>query len=387
MRHFRRVFSFSALSLLTLALCLSVWQTPTAPTQNAPLTYPEIVTALNTKLPNQSFKNKTELINWLIIQIKQRKVDKPLTKDREEDLRQAGATEALINAIRANSPPISTPTPTPKPTPTIKPTPTPKTTPTPTSTRKSKEIKNSIGMEFVLVPSGSFMMGASENEKDGNQTERPQHRVSFDYDFYVGKYEVTIGEWKKIMGDLPEGMKTNLDAKFKENDSQPVVRISWNDAKDFIARLNAKNDAYKYRLPSEAEWEYAARAGTQTRFYWGDDLKFTSLCQYANVKDYSDCKDNYVRTAPVGKYAPNAFGLYDMTGNVWEWCEDIWNESYNNLPSDGSANLAIGDSNRRVQRGGSWADAPKFTRIAARGADAPTDRNDEDGFRIIAEFR
>jgi formylglycine-generating enzyme required for sulfatase activity len=182
-------------------------------------------------------------------------------------------------------------------------------------------------------------------------------------------------------------MRNNLDDRFKENDNQPVVRISWSDAKDFITRLNDKNDGYRYRLPSEAEWEYAARAGTQTRFYWGDDLNFASLCRYANVKDYSDCKDNYYRTAPVGRYLPNAFGLYDMTGNAWEWCEDIWQDNYENLPTDGSANLAIGNSSMRVQRGGSWADAPKYTRTAARGGDNPTDRNDEDGFRLVVELR
>jgi formylglycine-generating enzyme required for sulfatase activity len=206
MRYFRRVFLFSTLSLLALtALCLSIWQTPVAHTQNDPLTYPEIITALNTKLPNQSFKNKTELINWLIIQIKQRKVDKPLTADREDDLRQAGATSQLIETIRANSPSSATPTPTPKLTPTPKTTPTPKPTPTPTSTRKPKEIKNSNGMEFVLIPSGSFMMGAPDAEKDRVRSETPQHRVNINYEFYLGKYEVTLAQWKAVMGDLPEG--------------------------------------------------------------------------------------------------------------------------------------------------------------------------------------
>lgn len=350
----------------------NIWQT--AQTQTEPVALGEILYFL--KLPNSTLEQRNKL---LIEQVKKRGVTFPLTPEIEKELRDAGASNALIEIIRQKGP---TPTPTPK-TPT--PTPTPKTpTPTPTPKPGPKQMKNSVGMEFVLIPAGSFMMGSHSNEKDRNPDEGPPRRVTIAYEFYLGKYEVTIGEWKSVMGDLPEGMKKNLDSKFMESDRQPVVRISWNDTQEFIARLNAKNDGYKYRLPSEAEWEYAARAGTQTRFYWGDDLNFSLLCKYANVKDFSDCPDNYPRNAPVGTYLPNSLGLYDMTGNVWEWCEDIWQNNYEYLPTDGSANLAVGDSGKRVRRGGSWADNPKYTRAAARNYDTPTDRNDEDGFRLVA---
>jgi formylglycine-generating enzyme required for sulfatase activity len=206
--------------------------------------------------------------------------------------------------------------------------------------------------------------------------------VNINYEFYLGKFEVTQAQWKAVMGSVHSGMK-GLDSEFFGNDL-PVVRISWDDAKTFVDRLNSMDDRYTYRLPSEAEWEYAARAGTQTRFYWGDDPDFTSLCKYANVKDYSGCPDGYKRTAPIKTYLPNAFGLYDMTGNVWEWCEDIWQLGYREVPTDGSPNLTVGDSSKRAQRGGSWADHPRDTRLATRGGDLPSDRNDEDGFRLVA---
>jgi formylglycine-generating enzyme required for sulfatase activity len=185
------------------------------------------------------------------------------------------------------------------------------------------------------------------------------------------------------MGSYHVGMKGLSSELFGDN--YPVIRLGWNDAKSFIERLNSMDRQFIYRLPSEAEWEYAARGGTTYRFYWGDDPNFSQLCQYANVKDYSGCPDKYRKNAPVGSYQPNAFGLYDMTGNVWEWCEDVWHpEGYSNAPADGSPYMTGGDPSRRTQRGGSWADLPKDVRIAARGGDLPTDRNDEDGFRIVA---
>jgi formylglycine-generating enzyme required for sulfatase activity len=378
----RRFLLFTVGFILIFGLFLAAREARFTAAQTKPLTYPEIITALNTKVPNRFFRNKAQLVNRIISDVKKRKVDRPLTRDHEELLRQAGATDLLIETIRANSPPLPTPTPTPRVTPTPTPPRTP--TPTPTPTPKPREIRNSIAMEFALIPPGSFMMGSPDSEKDRSRSEGPLRRVTIDYDFYIGRHEVTIGQWRAVTGDLPDGMKINLDAKFKENDNQPVVRVSWNDAKDFIAQLNARGDGFTYRLPTEAEWEYAARARSQTRFYWGDDLDFSLLCKYANVKNYSGCLDGYQRTAPVGSYLPNGFGLYDVSGNVWEWCEDVWQDNYNNLPTDGSANLTLGDARRRVQRGGSWADNQKNTRSASRGGDLPTDRNDEDGFRLIA---
>lgn len=374
MLHFRKFILPVVGGFLLVGFCFDAWR-PHSSAQVTPLTYPQIITALNTAIPNDAFKTKAQLINFLIADIRRRKVDKPLTGDRESDLRQAGATDQLIEVIRANSPSLRpTPSPTPAPTRTPRPTPTPMTFP--------REMRNAIGMEFVVIPRGSFLMGSPETEKDRNPNEGPERSVRINYGFYMGKYEVTQGQWTAVMGGAHEGM-SGLDPGFFGNDL-PVVRISWNDAQAFINRLNTLDKVYEYRLPSEAEWEYAARAGSTTRFYWGDDPDLTSLCKYANARDYSECPDGYKRTAPPQAYRPNAFGLFNMTGNVWEWCLDIWNESYQNTPTDGSPNLSVGDQRRRVQRGGSWADNPRSVRSAVRGGDLPTDRNDEDGFRLVA---
>jgi formylglycine-generating enzyme required for sulfatase activity len=375
MRHFRKFILPSVGGLLLLGFCSVAWLSHTASAQISPLTYPQIITALNTPVPNDAFKTKAQLIAFLIADVRKRKVDKPLTDDREDDLRQAGATDELIEVIRANSP-ASRPTPTPVPTRTPPRTPTP----TPGTRTLPKQIRNSIGMEFVLIPPGAFVMGSSKGERDRNADEGPQHPVSIKYGFYMGKFEVTQGQWKAVMGRPHAGMN-GLDPEFI-GDDLPVVRISWNDAKMFVDELNSKDSVLMYRLPSEAEWEYTARAGTKTRFFWGDDPKFRMLCKYANVKDFSDCPDGSKRTAHVRSYAPNAFGLHNMTGNVWEWCLDIYQDSYQNTPTDGAPNLTAGA--KRVQRGASWADEAKNARVAVRGGDLPTDRNDEDGFRLVA---
>jgi len=383
MGHFR----WLVLSFIVVVLLAGAWRTEETSAQNRPLTYPEIVTALNTAVPNSAFRTKAQLIAFLIKDIERRRVDKPLTSDREDDLRQAGATENLIAAIKANSPlpatPTPTPTPTPKATPAITPTPlrTPKPTPTPVATRP-RVFRNTAGMDFVLIPGGTFTIGSPANERGRMLDEGPQHQVAIGYDFYMGKFEVTQAQWRSVMGSDFDGM-SGLHSEFF-GDDMPVVRIAWVDAKAFVDRLNEIDNRYTYRLPSEAEWEYAERAGTETRFYWGDDSGFFELCRYANVKDFQNCDDGHRFTARVGSYQPNAFGLYDMDGNVWEWCEDIWQPGYTNVPTDGSPNLTYGDQRKRTQRGGSWADPAAQARSASRGGDSPTDRNDEDGFRLVA---
>lgn len=373
MLNLRHLIPLAAGFAFVVLFVLASWKPDAAGAQVTPLTYPQIITALNTSLPNAAFQTKEQLIEFLIKDVRRRKVDRPLTDDREADLRQAGATDELIEAIRANSPSVK---PTPKPLPTRTRTPTP--SPTPES--RPREFRNAIGMEFVLIPRGSFMMGNDRSPNEG-----PEHRVNINYEFYLGKFEVTQEQWQEVMGSPHAGMK-GLDSAFF-GDDLPVVRLSWNDARAFISRLNRLDTKYTYRLPSEAEWEYAERAGTQTRFYWGDDPDFGMLCKYANVKDYSRCPDGYRRTAPPKTYLPNEFGLYNMTGNVWEWCEDVWAPNYNNVPADGSPNLTYGDIGMRAQRGGSWADDPQKLSSAARGGDLPTDRNDEDGFRLVAIYK
>lgn len=232
-------------------------------------------------------------------------------------------------------------------------------------------LRSPYRIEFVKIPSGSFMMG-SENGRDN---EKPIRRVTISYEFYMGKYQVTIGEWKKIMGDIPEGMKT-LDNKFKESDYQPVVEVSWYDAQEFIKKLNAKNDGYEYRLPSEAEWEYAARAGTTTEFAFGDSLS-SNQANFNGDSPYGNApKGKHLgKTTEVGSYQPNAWGLYDMHGNVWEWCQD-W---YGDYPSGANP------TGFRVQRGGSWYNSGSVLRSAFRGSHAPLYRYNDLGFRLIKQ--
>ena len=336
-------------------------------------------------LPNKSFKNKTELINFLIAQIKSRGVDKPLTKDREDDLRQAGASEELIAAIKANSPPLPTPlpTPTPNPTPTPTPMPTPMPTPKPTPiiSADGKQMTNLVGMEFVRVSAGSFKMGS-----DKAVNEKPTHKVTIQNGFLMGKYEVTIGEWKAVMGDIPSGLKT-ADARFQESDKQPVVYVSWDDAQEFITKLNATNDGYIYRLPTEAEWEYAARAGMATEFSFGDRLSSAQANFNGNFPFGGAAKGVFLsKTVTVGSYPANAWGLYDMHGNVWEWCQDWYDaEFYAKSPATDPTGALAGTS--RVMRGGSWFFASIYLRSAVRRANAPSFRGDGFGFRLVGNAK
>jgi formylglycine-generating enzyme required for sulfatase activity len=183
--------------------------------------------------------------------------------------------------------------------------------------------------------------------------------------------------------------KSWRDPGFKQGAAHPAVCLSWNDAQAYAA-WQSKRSGKTYRLPSEAEWEYAARAGTSTSRYWGEDPK--QACKFANVADRNlrakypnfpihDCDDRHAATAPVGSFLPNALGLYDMLGNVWEWTQDCWSEGYAGAPRDGSAWLE-GDCGRRVVRGGSWIDGPGFARAAFRSGDLPGDRGDNQGFRL-----
>jgi formylglycine-generating enzyme required for sulfatase activity len=355
--NFRRIFFFSAVSLLIFGFAVRQWQTAEAQTQ--PLTYPEIFTALKTKLPNKSFKSKTELINWLIVQIKQRRVDKPLTADREDDLRQAGATGELIEAIRQNSPPISKPTPVPNHTPIV--------------INIPKTFKNPVGMEFVLVPAGTFMMGSPTSEKSRRDDET-QHRVTISKDFYLGKYEVTQEEYEKVMEKNP--------SYFKNCPRCPVEQVSWGDAQEFIKKLNAKGEG-TYRLPTEAEWEYAARAGTTTPFGVGDgnNLSSSQANFDGNYPYGNGAKGKYLgKTAAVGSYSANSWGLYDMHGNVWEWCAD-WDGEYSSSAQTDPAGPSSGSG--RVIRGGSWSSIGMYLRSAFRNRNTPSNGYNHIGFRVL----
>lgn len=349
------------------------------------LTYAEIITALRAKVPNKSFKRKEQLIDFLVTQIEQRRVDKPLTESLEDDLRQAGAPCDLIDAIRANSPPLPTPIGVSPLSELLK------------SAAKPGEVrKNAIGMELVWIPGGEFMMGSSETEVDDAHfeckkyysgckresftNEMPKHKVTITAGFWMGKYEVTQGQWQAVMGDNP--------SKFTDCGANcPVEQVSWDDIQVFTRRLNAKNDGFEYSLPSEAQWEYAARAGTTTAFAFGDSLN-SSQANFNGDNPYRSTKGkNIGKTVRGGCYQPNAWGLYDMHGNVWEWVQDTYNSTgYSGLPTDGSANVSQGDSNFRTLRGGSWSDNGDFTRSAVRDGLTPSFRNVifDYGFRVAA---
>jgi formylglycine-generating enzyme required for sulfatase activity len=248
---------------------------------------------------------------------------------------------------------------------------------------------------MVEIPSGTFQMGstssaAQEAFEDANRFhkdakyewfswEQPQHQVNVS-GFAMGKYEVTQAQWQAIMGNNPSEFKGDLNL--------PVEKVSWEDAQEFCRKLSARTGK-NYRLPTEAEWEYAARAGTITAFAFGSTIN-TQIVNYDGNYPYQQAaKGSYRKqTVPVGSLgAANGFGLFDMHGNVWEWCEDVWHESYVGAPSDGSAWLSGGNSSRRVVRGGSWYFYGWHCRSAARSWNAPGSRYVYLGFRVVAVSR
>ena len=194
-----------------------------------------------------------------------------------------------------------------------------------------------IDMEFVLIPAGEFDMGSPSSEIGRYDYEGPVHHVTIPEPFYMSKYEVTQKQWRVVMGNNPSHFI---------GDDLPVEYVSWDDVQEFIRRLNEKEGIHKYRLPSEAEWEYAARAGTTTRYSFGDDE--SELDEYGWYDENSNDE-----THPVGQKKPNPWGLYDMHGNVWEWVQDEWHDTYNGAPSDGSA-WEDGSGTNRLVRSGSW---------------------------------
>ena len=209
---------------------------------------------------------------------------------------------------------------------------------------------------MVRVPSGTFIMGGAA------ASEGLRRQVTIETPFAVGAYEVTFDEWEACRqaggcsGDQPD-----------DNDwgrgRRPVINVSWNEAQAYVTWLSAQT-GQRYRLLSEAEWEYVARAGTETARYWGEGE--SGGCRYANgSEDYAECSDGYEFTAPVGSFAPNAFGLYDVLGNVWEWTEDCWSDSYAGAPTNGSA-WQSGDCSLRVLRGGSWDLYPAYLHSSLR---------------------
>ncbi|MGA2069396.1 MAG: formylglycine-generating enzyme family protein [Thermoguttaceae bacterium] len=294
-----------------------------------------------------------------------------------------------------------------------------------------KQITNSIDMKLVLIPAGEFTMGSRESAEDTaaffNKTlsvdvlkadvfkdEHPQHRVRITRPFYLGTYHVTRGQFRQFVADTeyktdaekgekpgawgwnPEkkGFESSekyswRNAGFEQTDEHPVLNVSWNDAVAFCKWLSRK-EGKTYRLPTEAEWEYACRAGTTTRYYSGDDPE--TLAKVANVADAAakakfpnwytiKASDGYVFTSPVGSFKSNAFGLYDMHGNAWQWCADWYGAKYYDAsPAEDPTGPASGTV--RVLRGGSWVVGPIVTRSGYRFKCSPDLRDYSSGFRV-----
>ncbi len=224
------------------------------------------------------------------------------------------------------------------------------------------------GPEMVVVPAGGFSMGCVSG-LDCYDDEKPVREVTISQPFAVSKYEITFEDYDRF--SAPDA----VDDEGWGRGRLPVMRVSWNDASDYVAWL-AVQTGESYRLLSEAEWEYVARAGSATKYSWGNSIGSNRANCYGCGSQW-----DYEQTAPAGSFEPNAFGLYDVHGNVYEWVEDCWNGSYEGAPADGSAWLD-GDCERRVVRGGAWDDFPDDLRIALR-VGAPADRSDGYyGFRV-----
>jgi formylglycine-generating enzyme required for sulfatase activity len=218
-------------------------------------------------------------------------------------------------------------------------------------------------IEMVFVKGGQFQMGCTSEQTDCDSDEKPVHTVTVD-DFYIGKYEITQKQWRDVMGKNPSG--------FSGCDDCPVERVSWNDIQEFIKKLNEKTGLH-YRLPTEAEWEYAARGGTKSNGY-----KYSGNNNIDDVAWYSG--NSGIKTHPVGQKKPNELGIYDMSGNVWEWCND-WYGSYSSVRQNNPQGSSSGSF--RVFRGGSWSSYARYCRVAFRSDLTPDDRYYRHGFRLV----
>ena len=254
------------------------------------------------------------------------------------------------------------------------------------------ELGGGVTLELIEIPGGTFWMGSPDGV--GEKNERPRHQVTV-APFLIGTYPVTQAQWQAVMGSNP--------SDFKGAD-RPVEQVSWNACQEFLKKLNAthplplprgeqhgipllggagggssplgRGEGWVFRLPTEAEWEYACRAGSETIYSFGDDP--AQLGTYAWFSDNSGSQ-----THPVGQKSPNAFGLYDMHGNVWEWCADTWHGNYTGAPTDGSAYGSLGDVKAKLLRGGSWYGPPNNVRGADRSRGVPDSQNNSIGFRVV----
>ena len=271
----------------------------------------------------------------------------------------------------------------------------------------SEDLGKGITLEMVAIPGGTFTMG-TENEEierlvkkfdwEGFRWQRPQHRVTVS-SFYMGRYPITQSQWKAIAATAKIDIDLETNPSNFKGDELPVERVNWYQATEFCKRLSRETKR-EYRLPSEAEWEYACRAGTTTPFYFGETIT-GELANYDASKTYADepTREYRKETTPMRQFPPNAFGLYDMHGNVWEWCADtwhnvyvgnvwewcagIWHNVYVGAPTDGSAWIENGDDSRSPLRGGSWYSIPSYCRSAHRSFEDRHSFNSSLGFRVV----
>jgi formylglycine-generating enzyme required for sulfatase activity len=264
---------------------------------------------------------------------------------------------------------------------------------------EAKVFSQTIGdsrLEMVALPAGQFMMGQTEAEKAqlirqlGEDEykryfarELPRHSVTLAA-FSMGKYPVTQAQWRAVAALPKVKLDLNPDPSNFKGDNRPVENVSWHEAIEFCDRLSKKL-GQPYTLPSEAQWEYACRAGTTTPFHFGETLT-TDLANYDGTYTFASGPEGVFRgeTTDVGSFPPNGFGLYGMHGNVWEWCLDHWHDNYEGAPGDGSAWVTGGDSDFRMLRGGSWDDFPRYCRCAFRFIFNPVIRFNVIGFRVVS---
>jgi formylglycine-generating enzyme required for sulfatase activity len=253
----------------------------------------------------------------------------------------------------------------------------------------TEDLGDGIGLDMVLIPPGEFLMGSPPDESERQENEGPQHLVTFDQPFFMGQYLVTQPQWAKVATMPQVKRKIDVDPSQFKGVDLPVEQVSWLDAEEFCLRLLA-HTRRTYRLPSEAEWEYACRAGTMTAFHFGETID-SELVNYdasnTGYGKYGRGKFGEYRkkTTSVGSFPANDFGLYDMHGNLWEWCEDHFQNSYKGAPADGSAWINPKSKNNasRVPRGGSWIDDPGWCRSTYRSRYSADYRDLSIGFRVV----
>jgi len=250
----------------------------------------------------------------------------------------------------------------------------------------TENLGEGLGMDLVSIPGNHFWMGTSESEKNQPDQERPYHQVTI-APFFMGKYPVTQQQWQAVAKLEKVRLDLNPDPSRFQGANRPVEKVLWREAVEFCERLR-QHTGKPYRLPSEAEWEYACRAGSTSPFCFGEVIMDTLACYgRSQAYDLSRRGTSWKPTTDVGSFnIANAFGLYDMHGNVWEWCLDHWHENYDGAPNDGTAWVTSDKNQYRVIRGGSWIDEPKYCRSAYRNGVAPTNNLLTIGFRVAVSF-